>query len=102
MFPGMNPEPPVGLRFLLSGVATLVLLAWVMIIPGTLPGLITRPGHSPNAVRILTTALLCVAIVAMLFRILLFGSTGQRVSAGLAMVFPSLLLTWILLWSLHA
>src|SRR5262245_49739549 len=87
-------------RLLIAGCATLLLLFWISFIPDALPGVIVSPRHPPNVTRILVSAFLCLLAMVPLAVVLFRGSTIERLVSGLVLVFPALVLLWIVMGSL--
>jgi hypothetical protein len=96
--PRSRPAP----RHLTGALSSLVLLAWVLLVPGAVPPLIVHPGRVVNPAPVLLTALFAVVVLVKLGP--LAGGRGRpapavRWAALVACAFPALLLLWIGAWA---
>lgn len=96
-FEHMATSSPSSARLLIGGGATFLLVTWVASVPGTLPRFIADPRHAPDAGRMSVSALLCVFAIVPLAVAVVRGPGGLRIVSALALIFPTLVLLWILL-----
>ena len=78
-------------RLVVAGSASLILLAWIGFVPGSIPFIVRSSDGHP--VRILITALFALLIILALAPILGRGPAGMRWLALLLCLFPALALS---------
>jgi hypothetical protein len=82
-----------GTRLAAGAVLSWVLLAW-MHVPSSLPDL--KWGHVEHPWRTFVTMALCISATIFLLRVVIAGSCRARAAAVLSLIFPMLVLYYIL------
>ena len=95
-----NQDQPPGPRLALAGVASVVLLLWLVCVPHTVPPLVAHPHYAPHPVGVLSTVVVSVCILVVLAPVVGRGSPGQRALALFLGLLPALVLVHVTLWAL--
>jgi hypothetical protein len=99
--PADRPERPPGRVTLLGAGLSLLVVVWIVLIPGALPPILFVPARSPGPLGMLGTVVCSLMALTVLAWLLVRGSWGQRILAVLLSPPPLVGLGFWVLWGLQ-